>query len=62
MEAGTDDQILSLSGCPVTEVYSKEMCGKQTGFLRRACTVTHMTKLLNKEFLLNPRNAPMAVL
>lgn len=40
MEAGTDDQILSLSGCPVTEVYSKEMCGKQTGFLRRTCAVT----------------------
>lgn len=29
MEAGADDQTPSLSGCPVTEVYSKEMCGKE---------------------------------
>lgn len=39
VEAGTDDQILSQSGCPVT-VYSEEMCGAQTGFVRRTCTLT----------------------
>lgn len=26
MEAGADDQALSLSGCPVTEVDFEEMC------------------------------------
>lgn len=26
MEAGADDQALSLSGCPVTEVDTKGMC------------------------------------
>lgn len=40
MEAGTDDQALSLSGCPVTEVYSKEIVENKTGFLRRTCAVT----------------------
>lgn len=32
VKAATDDQTRSLSGCPVTEVYSWEMFGKPTGF------------------------------
>ena len=57
VEAGTDDQILSLSGCPVTEVYSEELCGKRTGFLRRTCAVR--TTRPNEEFLAPPTYSPL---
>lgn len=58
VEAGADDQTLSLSGCPVTEVYSKGMCEKEDRIPQENLRC-HST-WPNKGFLTPPTYGPMA--
>lgn len=58
VEAGADDQTPSLSGCPVTEVYSKGMCEKEDRISQENLHC-HST-WPNKGFLTPPTHGPMA--